>query len=240
MADLIIKLPAGQMVEVLTFAQGATAITSVSIVPRGLIPGAALLEITASIAAGAVSLAIEGGTDGERYDVTVTVEHASGPDTERAFTIAVIDPDWQMPDGSAAYLSIVEFIDRFGLDETITATDASGAGTIDRKLLIGALSDAQAEIDAELAARYALPLAIVPAIVKAMVADLAAVRIYRRGAPDHILDQAKVQRRKLERISSGALPLPLPAGTTAEGATSDAPIAWHSSGRTYPGALADY
>lgn len=240
MGELLIKDPAVGLTELLGFSIAATAIAGTVVLPQGLVPGAAELTATPTLVSGSVSLALAGGTDGERYDVNVQVDTAGGSVIERTLTIAVIDPAWTMPDGAAAYLSIIEFVDRFGLDETIGATDASGAGVMDRKFLTGALSDAQAEVEAELAARYALPIVVIPAILKAMVADLAAVRMYRRGAPDHVIEQAKVQRRKLERISSGALPLPLPAGVTAASAASDAPIDWHSGGRTYPDNLADY
>jgi len=58
--------------------------------------------------------------------------------------------------------------------------------------------------------------------------------------PDGVADSAKVQRRILERIASGSMPLPLPSGTVAEGAESDAPIEYHSGGRAYPDGLANY
>jgi phage gp36-like protein len=240
MAELFIKDPAAAWAKTLSLESAATAIVETVVQPQGLVPGAGEVAAVASIVSGAVSLSLTGGTDGERYDIVVRADTATAGLIERLITVAVIDPAWTMPDGATAYLSIIEFVDRFGLDEAIAATDASGAGVMDRKFLVGALSDAQAEVEAELAARYALPIAVVPAILKAMVADLAAVRMYRRGAPDHVIEQAKVQRRKLERISSGALPLPLPAGVTAASAASDAPIDWHSGGRTYPDNLADY
>jgi phage gp36-like protein len=223
----------------LAFVSAVLAVEAVDVTPEQRVPGAASLLVAPALTGGGVRLTITGGGDGERYNIVVRVTLADGSAT-RDLDLAVIDPVWAMPDGGAPYLSLLEFVSRFGLDETITATQSSADGLIDRSFLIGALSDAQAEVEANLAGRYALPLGSVPALVKTAIADLAAVRMYRRGAPDFVTDQAKVQRRLLERIASGALPLALPAGGAVEDAPSDAPIIGWTGDQAYPDGLKGY
>jgi phage gp36-like protein len=211
----------------------------VSVDPQGLVDGGAPVVVTHAIAGNAVTLTIAGGTDGERYVVRAIAEHADGS-AEQDFELAVIDPAWTMPGGAAPWIDLHEFVQGFGYDEAVRATDADGSRTIDRAFLIGKLRDAQASAEIYVAARYAIPLVTVPAMLKTAVADLAAARLYRNGAPQHIADQAKAATRQLEQISQGKLPLPLPVGETAAPAESDAPISFFSGGRAYPDGLADY
>jgi phage gp36-like protein len=224
----------------LAFAGAVTAVEVVDVTPEQRVPGAAPLGVTPALVNGLVRLTISGGSDGERYHISVRATLADGATATRDLDVAVIDPDWSMPGGGPSYLSLFEFVSRFGLDETVNATQSSADGLIDRSFLIGALSDAQAEVEANLAGRYALPLSVVPALVKTAIADLAAVRMYRRGAPDFVVDQAKVQRRLLERIASGALPLGIPAGVALDPAPSEAPIIGWTGRQTYSDGLKDF
>ncbi len=223
----------------LGFAAAPTAVTSIVATPRGLVPGAAPLTGAGAIAGSVVTVSFNGGTDGERYDVVVTVATAGGP-LERAVDIAVLEPAWLMPDGGTPWINLIEFVERLGLDEAIEASDRAATGTIDRGYLIAKLADAQAECETNVAARYALPIVIVPPILKTAVAAIARVMLYPRDVPVGVADAAKSARATLKRIADGALPLPLPAGDEAEEATSEAPITGWSSGRTYPDGLADY
>lgn len=227
--------------EVLTFAAAVTAIGAIVVTPRGLVPGAGLLVIAPLIQAGNVKLTLSGGSDGERYDVVVNTTLLGGGAGVRDIVVAAIAPNWTMPDGSAGWLTLIEFIKKFGLDETVAATDNDGAGVIDRSYLIEALSDAQAECEGNIAGRYALPLSVVPGTLKTAVADLARVRLYPRGIPDGAETAAKAQRDNLKRIASGSMTLPGVAGiAVAEASATSDPIEFYSEGRTYPDGLADY
>jgi phage gp36-like protein len=236
--SVLIKHVTSPFVVPLTFA-AAVASVSVAATSQALVPGGAPLSFATTISGSVVTLTANGGTDGERYTVTVRAVRAGGED-ERELTLFVLNKDWTMPDGSAGWLDLQEFVARFGLEETIAATDDSGDGTIDRAFLIAKLIDAQAEVEANVAAaQYVLPLAVVPAILKTAIADLARSRLYRRGVPDEVAENAKVQRRLLERIARGDLPLPLPAGVTAARSESSVPVTGWTGRAAYPDNLAD-
>lgn len=237
--EIILKQPSEELRRSITFngVSTITALHSVGSVASGLVAGSAQLGVVPQLFAGAVTLAISGGTDGERYLITAIADDADGQRAETELEIVVIDMAWAMPGGGAAYLSIAEFIDRFTLAEVLVMTD-TGDGRIDRALLVGALVDAQAIVDAHLASRYAVPLYDVPLIVKMLVGDLARPRLYPRGAPDGVADQGKAAMRMLERIQSGAMSVP--AATAPAEAASDNPILIAPGRRAYPDGLAGY
>lgn len=234
----MIKQPGEVLRQPMTFS-GVLTITSVEsvvVTPRGAVGSSPLLA-TPELFSSALTLVLSGGADGEQYLVTAQVIDASGQHVAAEIDILVIDAAWAMPDGGAPYLSIAEFVGRFGLPEVVAMTDGIGDGRIDRTLLVAALVDAQATADAHIAGRYAVPLATVPQIVKMWVADLARARLYPRGAPDGVADQAKQSLRMLERVGQGNLPLPATEQLAAP-AASEAPILNFSGGRTYPDNLA--
>ncbi|WP_289145039.1 DUF1320 domain-containing protein [uncultured Sphingobium sp.] len=237
--ETILKQPSEELRRSLTFngVSTVTALHSVDVVARGLVAGVAELGVVPQIFAGAVTLVISGGTDGERYLVTAIADDADGQRAETELEITVIDMAWTMPDGGTAYLSIAEFIDHFTLKEVMMMTD-TGEGRIDRALLVNALIDAQATVDAHIASRYTVPLAQAPLIVKMMVGDLARVRLYPQGAPDGAAEQGKSAMRMLERIASGAMPIP--AVTAPVEAVSDNPILIAPGYRAYPDGLRGY
>jgi len=238
--ETILKQPSETLRRSITF-NGVSTITtlhSVEAEARGLVSGAAALDVTPTLFAGAVTLAISGGTDGERYLVTAIADDAEGSRAETELEIIVIDAAWAMPDGGAPYLTISEFVDRFGLPEVVAMTDGEGSGRIDRALLVSALVSGQAVADAHIAARYAVPLQDVPLIVKKIVGDLARAELYPRGAPEGVADQVKQSMRMLERIQSGAMPIP--AGTAPAEAPSENPILIQPGYRAYPDGLKGY
>lgn len=237
----VIKQPGESIKARPAFATKAPIATLVDIeaVARGLVPGAAALTFSAELAGGAVLATIGGGSDGERYLVTVRATDAEGATLEGEIDIAVIEASWALPDGGTPHLSIIDFVNRFGLDEVIRMTDTDGSGRIDRQLLVSALGDAQAIADAHLAGRYALPLAVVPPIVKLAEADLARARLYPRGAPDGIEGAAKSALRMLERIQGGQMALGV-AAIDAPATVSPTPILISPGRRAYPDNLADY
>jgi phage gp36-like protein len=238
--ETILKQPADELRRSITFngVSTITALHSVGSVARGLVAGAAELGVVPQLFAGAVTLAIAGGTDGERYLITAVADDADGQRAETELEIVVIDAVWAMPDGGAPYLSIADFIARFGLPEIVRATDADGSGRVDRAMLINALVNAQATADAHIAALYAVPLVDVPLIVKKIVGDLAMAALYPAGAPDGIEKQAQASTRMLERIQSGTMPIPV--ATPPAQAVSDNPILIVPGRRAYPDGLAGY
>jgi phage gp36-like protein len=239
-APILLDPTTGQSVT-LGFTAAVTALGPVTVQPHGLVPGAKGITATPTLVSGQVSLALAGGSDGERYDVSVRATLAAGAVGEREISIVAITSSWIMPDGSNGWLSLTGFIERFGLEETIIATDREGSRTIDRAYLIGAMRDAQAECEAFVAAHYALPLSAVPGLLQTAVADLARVRLYPRGVPDGVAAAATAQRRILERISTGGLPLPGVGGTApATSAGDDGHVTGWSSDTGFRAKLESY
>lgn len=237
---LLVKQPAETARLPMEFGGIATISDLVSIVAeaRGLVPGALALAAEGQLFAGALTLELSGGSDGERYLVTVTVDDAEGSRVEQEVEVAVLDLAWAMPDGGAPMLSIAEFVGRFGINETVRMTDEVGDGRVGRDLLVGALRDAQALVETALSGRYALPLDDVPHVVKTMIGDIARGRLYPGGAPDGIAEQVKAAMRLLERIEDGKTSLGI-AVPSAPADSGDG-ISFHSAGRAYPDGLAGY
>lgn len=219
---------------------GVTTISNlvgIEVEARGLVPGAAELVAAGNLLASALTLELREGGAGERYLVTVTVDDAGGARAQEEVEVAVLDLAWAMPDGGAPMLTIAEFVQRFGLDETVRMTDERGDGRIGKDLLVGALTAAQAIVQAALGSRYTLPLADVPEIVKVWIGDIARARLYPNGAPDGIDAPAKAAQRALERIEDGKSSLP---GAMAAAPSDEGGVAFHSGGRAYPDSLAGY
>ncbi|MGE4321772.1 MAG: phage protein Gp36 family protein [Sphingobium sp.] len=238
--ETILKQPSEQLRRPMIFNGVSTiqALHSVEARARGLVPGATALDVVPTLFAGALTLAISGGADGERYLVTAIADDADGARAETELEVVVLNAAWAMPDGGAPYLTIAEFVDRFGLPEIVRATDPDGSGRIDRTLLVGALVSAQAVADAHIASRYAVPLIDVPFVVKKIVGDLARAELYPAGAPDGVADLAKTSMRMLERIQSGAMPVP--AATPPADAVGDNQILIAPGYRAYPDGLKGY
>lgn len=213
-------------------------VVAVQAAARGLVPGADPLTVTGSVIDGVVSVRAIGGSDGERYLVTVTATTQTAQLLEAEVEVVVIDGAWQLPDGGTPYLSIARFVEMVGLDEVLAQTDIDGSGRVNRGLIVGALTAAQATADAHVAARYPVPLTAVPPIVELAVVDLARARLYPKGAPDGVADAAKVAADTLKRISTGALPLGI--ATPPAEAPSDAPVLISPGYRAYPDGLRDY
>lgn len=211
----------------------------VAIDTKGLVPGSQLLSYEYQLANGEITLQLTGGTDGEIYLVTVRAKDTSDAILESEMEIAVIDETWALPDGGAPYLSIIGFVNRFGLDEVVRMTDEDGSGRIGRQMLISALTDAQADADAELSKRYPVPLSTVPRVVETAIADIARSRLYPKGVPEAVAANAKTAAKKLERMGTGDLLLGLPAASEPA-AQSDTPVMFSGGRRAYPDGLADY
>lgn len=217
-------------------AETIAAILSVVSEPRGA--GANLVNEGQANTTTAVNATWSGGADGESYLTTVKIRDSAAQEHELEREILVLDGRWVMPDGGAPYLTIVEFVDKFGLEEIVRLTDTAGDGRIDKKMLVAALTDVQSIADAYIAAVYTVPLASVPAIVKTAIADMTRARLYRQGVPDGVDAAAKAAMKILERISEGKLPVPSLTALTP--ATSPAPVKVSEGTRQYPDGLADY
>lgn len=240
MIETRIKQPGETLKLPLAFATGVALaeLVDATCVSRGLVPGSQLVAHSAVLVAGAVAVEVMGGTDGERYLVTVRVRDASDQVLESEIEVAVIEAGWQLPDGGAPYLSIIEFVERFGLEEVVRMTDSDGSGRIDRAMLVRALGDAQAQADAYISAVYRVPLSQIPSIVAMTIADLARARLYPRGAPDGIDAASKAAIRFLERVESGKSRLGIPEAPTA--APSSNPVMFVPGRRAYPNGLDDF
>ncbi|QHL90696.1 DUF1320 domain-containing protein [Sphingomonas changnyeongensis] len=239
MIQTVIKQPAEVISQLVPFGAPVTQILAATPVARGMVAGAAALQADAVLVDGSVTVTLAGGTDGERYLVTVRATLATGEEREAEAEIVVIDAAWVMPDGGAPYLSIEDFVRRFGLPEIVRMTDADGSGRIDRDLLVAQLVDAQAIVEAHLAGRYALPLAEVPLPVKKAIADLARASLYPGGAPDGVADAARASMRMLEQIRDGRLTLPSAVPLAAAAIAAD-PVLFDAGERAYPDGLQDY
>lgn len=242
MAGPILKPLGFDYVEsLLTPVSGASVTVTLSVNALGLVAGGRGLDCTRQVHAGIVSITMAGGEHGEQYDVTLEFISPNGDLTQRVIRVAVIDDAWAMPDGSAGWLGLIDFIQKFGFAETLAATDPDGSGIIDRRFLVNALRDAQAECAANIPPHYAQPLSAVPDILKTALADLTRARLYPRGVPDGVESAARAQRQLLSRIATGAVALPGVAGVAITPAEiSDAPIVFHSQGRAYPDGLREY
>lgn len=238
--ETILKAPGETLEQVVRFAAIASAVTvlAVDVQVQGRGDGPPALGVAHAIVAGQVVLTISGGADGEQYAVRVDAVDGAAREDSAELLAAVLDPAWTMPDGSAPYLSIAEFVDRAGLKEVVTLTDAAGDGTIDRALLINKLIDAQAVVDSHLAGRYMVPLADVPLIVKKYVADLTLAALYPGGAPDGVSDAAKQTLRALERLQAGLATIP--AATPPAPAVTEQPVLISPGVRAYPDGLAGF
>lgn len=207
-------------------------VVDIDVTPRSAVGGAAMTA-TAAVELGLVMVTLSGGSDGDQYLVTVRAEGDSGHIAEAELEVIVIDAAWVMPDGGAPYLTIAEFVGRFGLREAVAMTDGTGDGRIDRTYLISALIDAQAIVEGHIGARYALPLSTVPQLIKTWIGDIARGRLYPGGAPEGVEKASGQALRMLEHVRDGKMNLPS-AEQLAAPAASDAPILHFSGGRTYP------
>lgn len=215
-------------------------IGDVTIEAKGLIVGARMPSCATTLANGDIRLHVSGGTDGERYLITVRGEDTDQATLESELELAVIEASWQMPDGGTPAVTIVDFVNRFGLDEVVRMTDGDGSGRIDRQLLTSALTDAQSIAWAHVAGRYALPLQTVPPIVALAIADIARARLYTGDAPKGVETAEKNAMRTLERIQSGVLPLGLPEPDLPATSQEDCGIRIADGMRAYPDGLRGY
>ncbi len=210
---MIIKQPGETKQIGVAFGVPLSAVVSVAISARGLVGGSASPVASGPVVDGtAVRLTLAGGTDGERYSLTVRAATATGETRERDAELAVIELGFELPE-PGTHLSPMALIERAGVDLVTRLTDEDGLGRIDAARLAGALADAAAEIDGHVSARYALPLSQPWPLLAAIAFDLAMVRLWqaRSDAPAGIQDAARNARAQLKLIADGRVAAP--AGT---------------------------
>lgn len=245
--QIAVKQPADIAQIIVTFALAdVNGGVAVSVFARGLVPGApALTAISDGVVAANstdVKIRIGGGGAGERYLVTVTATDDAGLVEEQEAEIAVLALEWVMPGGGAPWLTVAEFVGRFGLEETVRMTNVRGDGRIDGAYLIAALIDAQAVAEAYISGRYAVDASggsvNVPTLLKSIIADLARMRLYPQGAPEGIDVAAKAAMRNLDKIQSGMLTLGPQAAPSSQ--PVDAPVRFRAGQATYANRLNEY
>lgn len=156
-----------------------------------------------------VRLKIAGGTDGELYTLTATVDDTGGNTLQRDVDLLVIDLGPYVPGPIGGYITPQEYIERFGYHETTVLTDINRIGRIDAGALRQALYDADGAINPYLQGRYTLPLASVPRLIQTIAADIARYRLHRDTAPERVTQAYKDAIGQLRDIAAGKISLGL-------------------------------
>lgn len=118
-----------------------------------------------------------------------------------------------------AYLTVVEYVARFGAAETRLFTNLDNTAPIappgyDAAKVDTALDDATEEVEGYIARRYKTPLAQPPKIVKGWVAAIARLKLAEATGrvSDVIKDGADRVTRQLEQLVVSKLDLPIDPG----------------------------
>jgi len=219
-----IKQPFETLALGLGFSEPMASVSDVAVAPRGLVAAGPALVAGAPVVDGlTITLPLSGGTDGERYLITVQAAAASGELLEREAEVAVVDLTWAVPEGGTSYLTVASFVERTGLDLAVRISDTEGSGRIEAARLGKALADASAEVESYLAARFALPIATVSPLLEGLVFDIALARLWTGDAPESVRDRATAATARLRDLAKGLITLPGAAALTPADA-SPAPV----------------
>jgi len=191
-------------------AETVASVESAAVSKKGLVAEVAALTVAGTSAAGAaVTVTLEGGTDGEIYAVTVTVTDTAGQTVQEELELIVQDLTFIVPDpDGVSYIKPADYISRFGLEEAVRLTDWAGRGKIDTARLNKALADATAEVDSYIAGRYQTPLATVPDLIQRIAADIARYQLHSDATPEDVRKRYEAAVAALKRVASGAQALP--------------------------------
>lgn len=215
----------------LPFGAALVSIVSAAVVARGLVTEVAPLVIgTTAIEGTGVSAQVSGGTDGERYLITVRAIIAGGAVQEREIEVGVVDLSWAVPTIANPYLSAAGFVQRLGLDDAIAITATSDGSRIDAARLQLAIDDAQGEAEGALAARYATPLSPVPPIIVTIIFDIAVARLWRADLPQGVADRRDRAQQLLAQIAAGKVTIP-GAAALMPAETAPAPVLFQGNDR---------
>jgi phage gp36-like protein len=110
------------------------------------------------------------------------------------------------------YLTINEYVDRFGEAETVRVTDESRTGSRDDEKVETAITDATNFADSYLGTRYTVPIADPPEILKGIVAALAREQLHRTRPTPAVTENADRARAQLKDLSRGLAVLPIADG----------------------------
>lgn len=235
---MLIKQPFEMVTSPVAFAAPAMAsVSSATIIARGLVTETTALAttgqtISVSGTASSVDIDLVGGTDGERYLVTVRGLDTAGDAREAEIELAVVDLAWSAPDGSTPYLTIAQFVDRITLDEAIRLTEAVVPGKMDKARIIAAITDAQSVVDGYLATKYSVPLSPAPALITSLVYDLTVAKLWRGAPPEDVATARAAATQTLRDLAKGVMALPDSAVLTPT-ATSPTPILMETSERLF-------
>lgn len=233
----IIKQPAESLVYEFDFAarlgaMALTAIDAVVITARGQVAPIVALTVGAQSTSGAAArLRLDGGTDGELYHLAITVTDAGAQRHQLDAEFAVIDLAWTVPSVATTYVTLAEFVTRFGIEATVRLTDEAGTGRVDKARIARELADAEALAEGWLAGRFALPIVPTPPLLAVAILDLAMLRLHRGEAPAGVASAGKQAIATLEALGKGTMTLP---GTAAQPAAVPAdPVVSFSGGRQF-------
>jgi phage gp36-like protein len=154
-----------------------------------------------------------GGDPDEVYLTKCVIEDSDGNVFERDGEIEVRETGFALPTGIASrYLTAEEYVDRYGVTETIRLTDEDRRGVVDGPKLEAAIGDATDTADAYIGTRYTTPLLGVPRIVKSIVASLARENLHKTKPTPEVKDRAELARQQLRDIAAGRMTLPVDQG----------------------------
>lgn len=119
------------------------------------------------------------------------------------------------------YLTVAEYINRFGNAETIRLTDEAKTGLIGSAMLESAINDSEEETDGYVGRRYAVPMTDPPKIVRSIIAALSREKLHKTRPTVEVKDAADRARVQLREISTGILTLPLSVGSIAPASVLD-------------------
>ncbi|WJY18680.1 DUF1320 domain-containing protein [Alteriqipengyuania flavescens] len=234
---VLVKTPAEALVHRIALGGAAVSFEAAIVEERGLVADTAPIAVDVTLEAGDLAIRLSGGRDGELYRVSVIAGLADGSEREFPIELSVIEGAWSMPDGGAAMLSVAEFVGRIGRDEALHLADL-GDGRIDRALVVGALVDAQAQVEAHLSARHRLPFAVVPTLVVAIVTDLARAALYQDELPANVAERRRIALKNLDALRKGELSLGADPGVDKP--TGQGGVRINPGTRAYPDGLKDY
>lgn len=239
---MLIKQPFEMVTFPVAFAAPAMAsVTAEIVTARGLVAQVTALAVTgATVTATGADIDLVGGTDGERYLVTVRGLDTDGNPREAELELAVVDLSWAAPDGTTPYLTIAQFVDRITLDEAIRLTEAVVPGKMDKARIIGAITDAQSVVDGYLATKYSVPLSPAPALITALVYDLTVAKLWRGTPPEDVATARAAATQTLRDLAKGVMALP-DSSTLVPTATSPTPVLMETSERLFSrGYMSDF
>lgn len=112
-----------------------------------------------------------------------------------------------------AYATQQQFIDIFGLEETIQLTNLEDptATTVNSTVMAAALEQAADEMNPYLARRYALPFALVPGSLVGCNLDIARYLLDNNDTRENVIKRRDDRFAFLEDVAKGLVDLDVPA-----------------------------